>query len=151
MNYDYQKDIDESCKLISNLEGAVLNDFLVNIVEPEFNVVFLDTNKGVFALQGEVGGEYLGIRILSEMPSLVDDQGYIICHYPPFQMFVGKTIGQARHIGTAWNGHGFEITFIGMAEKSMIIQSIYSSPKPEKLEDCLKLGIGNYEYVWNKT
>ncbi len=52
MEYQYEKYIKESCKLLPELEGALVSQILVNIVDPEFNAVFLATNKGVFALQG---------------------------------------------------------------------------------------------------
>ncbi|MDP2596396.1 hypothetical protein [Alteromonas stellipolaris] len=149
MNYNYAEDIAEATKLIEALEGSVLTKVLINVVEPEFNVVFLDTSNGVFAVQGESGGEYLGIRHIKDMPSLVSEQGYIICEYPPYNAFLNHTICQIRQIGTAWNGHGLELSFQGITDQTMIIQSIYSGDKPKDLEDCLRLGIGQYSDTWN--
>lgn len=151
INYDYTKDIESSCTLLSDLEGAVLEAVLINVVDPEFNVVYLQTTQGIFALQGEVGGEYLGVHRLDAMPEVTNQESYIVCKYEPFEKFVGNSISQARQIGTAWHGHGFEFTFNGCTNKSMIVQSIYCGSKPEQLEDCLRLGVGLYENEWAKT
>ncbi|MGF1878210.1 hypothetical protein L4D77_23305 [Photobacterium frigidiphilum] len=87
MAYDYKKDVKQACSLLSELEGALVISILVNVVDPEFNIVYLDTEKGVFALHGEVGGEYLGVRRLYELPEMTEQEGYIICKYPPFSIF----------------------------------------------------------------
>ncbi|WP_139045639.1 hypothetical protein [Vibrio cidicii] len=149
--YDYEKDVKQACSLLNELEGALVISILVNVVEPEFNVVYLNTDKGVYALHGEVGGEYLGVRRLNELPDMTEQEGYIICKYPPFSMFEGRTISQARQVGSAWNGHGFEFTFDGVFSKSMLVQSIYCGTKPDELADCLRLGVGHYENTWSKT
>ena len=151
MEYEYKKYIKESCKLLPELEGAIVSQILVNIVDPEFNVVFLKTDKGVFSLQGEMGAEYLGVRKLDSMPEQTDDEGYIICPYKAFECFVGKKIIQAHQIGEAWNGHGFELCFDNMPDKTMIVQSIYTGDKPEEFEDCLRLGVGNYQFRYKRS
>ncbi|MDA9981973.1 hypothetical protein N9H39_04415 [Gammaproteobacteria bacterium] len=150
MEYQYEKYIKESCKLLPELEGAVVSQILVNIVDPEFNVVFLDTDKGVFSLQGEMGAEYLGIRKLDLMPEQTDDEGYIVCPYEAFEYFVGKKVIRVHQIGEAWNGHGFELCFENEPEKTIIVQSIYTGDKPKEFEDCLRLGIGNYQFEYKK-
>lgn len=151
MSYDYEKDIKDACSLLEELEGTIILNILINVVDPEFNVVYLDTDKGAFSLQGEVGGEYLGVHRMNELPEITNQEGYIICKYPPFEIFEGRTISQARQIGSVWHGHGFEFTFLGVLTKTMIVQSIYCGAKPEALEDCLRLGVGNYENEWVKT
>ncbi len=148
MSYDYEQYIKESSSLLLKLEGATVLSVLINVVDPEFNVVYLETDKGIYSLQGEIGGEYLGVHELKELPETTSQDGYIICKYPPFEIFVGKRIIQARQIGTAWNGHGYEISFDGMFTQTMIVQSIYGGDKPHNLEDCLRLGVGNYENSW---
>jgi len=150
MEYEYEKDISEACTLLAELEGAEVMSIRINVVDPEFNVVYLGTNKGVFSIQGEVGGEYLGVHRLQELPAITDQDGYIICKYSPFEIFEGHTISQARQIGSAWHGHGFELTFNDLLAQSMIIQSIYCGAKPEGFEDCLRLGVGHYENEWVK-
>lgn len=49
-----------------------------------------------------------------------------------------------RTIGSAWNGHGVELSFVGVPNKTVIVQSIYAGNKPTDQEDCLRLGIGSY-------
>ena len=151
MEYEYKKYIKESCKLLPELEGAMVSEILVNIVDPEFNAVFLKTDKGVFSLHGEMGSEYLGVRKLELMPEQTDDKGYRICPYETFECFVGKKIIQAHQIGEAWKGHGIELCFEKMPNKTMIVQSIYTGDKPEEFEDCLRLGVGNYQFEYNRT
>jgi len=151
MEYRYQEYIKESCKLLPDLEGAIVLQVLVNVVDPEFNVVYLKTDKGVYSIQGEMGSEYLGIRKLEEMPEITNDEGYIISSFKPFTIFEGKKIKQAHQVGEAWNGHGFELCFENEPNKTMIVQSIYSGDKPEEFDDCLRLGIGSYYYEYKKT
>ena len=143
-DYDYKADIQESCKLLPMIQGALVEKILINVVEPEYNVVYFLTDQGVFALQGEVGGEYLGIKRLDEPPEEINEDGYIICPYLPFIQFEGDRISQARQIGSAWNGHGFEFSFEKNLDKTMIVQSIYAGEKPSELEDCLRLGVAVY-------
>lgn len=151
MTYDYENDVNEACATLPDLEGATIISIRINVVDPEFNVVYLETDKGVYSLQGEVGGEYLGVHRLDELPEITDQDGYIICRYQPFNIFEGCVISQARQIGAAWQGHGFEFSFSEIPTKSMIVQSIYCGAKPEALEDCLRLGVGHYENEWVKT
>lgn len=151
MKYDYEQYTKDSSKLLCELEGALLKTILINVIEPEFNVVYLSTDKGIFSMQGEIGGEYLGVHRLEEVPEITDQDGYIICKYPPFSIFEGCTISEARQIGSAWHGHGYELCFHGILNKSMIVQSIYCGVKPENLEDCLRLGIGNYQNEWKRA
>jgi len=66
--------------------------------------------------------------------------------YEPFEVFIGMTVTSTRHTDTAWNGHGFEISFKEKPEKTLIVQSSYTGPKPDGFEDCLRFGIGNYSY-----
>lgn len=130
-----------------DLEGKVLEQIRVNIVVPEFNVVFIQADAQVYALQGEIGSEILGITKVEKLPDLTEQDYYSIRSYPPYDRFLGKTIVQVRMIGAAWNGHGFEISFRELPGETMIIQSIYSGEKEKEFGDCLRLGIGTYE--WN--
>ena len=151
MHEDYEGYTKESSKLLPKLEGATLHTVLINVVDPEFNVVYLGTSNGVFALQGEVGGEYLGVHECPDLPEITNQDGYIICKHQPFERFVGKTIAQARQIGDVWNGHGYELAFSGEENHTMIVQSIYCGVEPKELSDCLRLGVGVYENQWAKT
>ncbi|MEQ3694606.1 MAG: hypothetical protein ABNH16_13535 [Thalassolituus sp.] len=145
MTENYEQYIEESCKLLNELEGAHLEQVLINTVQDEFNVVYLKTSQGFFCLQGEIGGEYLGVRKLTEMPGITAEDGYAISKYAPFEQFEGHEIAQARQVGTAWNGHGFEFNFKGLHTKSMLVQSIYCGSAPKELDDCLRLGVGVYQ------
>ena len=151
MSYDYTNDLQHACRLLPKLEGALIQTILINVVEPEFNVVFLKTDVGDFQIHGKIGSEYLGIEECKSFPEVMNEDGYIICSYPPFAVFEGKRITQARQIGTVWNGHGFEFSFDGIHDKTMIIQSIYTGEKPEGYDDCLRLGIGTYAYSFSKS
>jgi hypothetical protein len=149
--YDYQKSIEEACKLLPQLEGALVERILINVVEPEYNVVYLVTDKGTFALQGDIGGEHLGVVSVEHIPEVTEQDGYVVCPYPPFTQFEGHRISQARQIGTAWNGHGFELSFEGVFDRTMIVQSIYAGDKPVALEDCLRLGVAIYSNQMEET
>jgi hypothetical protein len=56
---------------------------------------------------------------------------------------------QARSIGSAWNGHGFEFSFEGLPDRTMIVQSIDTGERPADFADCLRFGIGYYFYDAN--
>ena len=142
MYADYEAYTKESSKLLPKLEGATLHTVLINVVDPEFNVVYLGTSSGVFALQGEVGGEYLGVHEFPELPEITNQDGYIICKHQPFERFVGKTIAQARQIGDVWNGHGYELAFSGEENYTMIVQSIYCGVEPKERLSSISCGIG---------
>jgi len=150
MTHNYKACIEDSNKHLPDLKGALLNRLLINVVTDEFNVVYLETDKGVFALHGKMGGEYLGVHPLPEMPVPTEQEGVMICPYPPFNGFLGQRISQVRQIGSAWNGHGYELSFKDVLNKTMIVQSIHSGDKPDDLEDCLRLGVGHYENRWKK-
>ena len=53
---------------------------------------------------------------------------------------------QARAIGEAWNGHGIEISFSGILDRTLIIQSIESGDMPAEFADCLRVGVVQYTY-----
>ena len=98
-----------------------------------------------------MGSEYLGVRKLEIMPEQTYDEVYSICPYEPFECFVGKKIIQAHQIGEAWNGHGFELCFEKVPDRTMIVQSIYTGDKPDDFEDCLRLGVAIYQFEYKKA
>ena len=148
MEYDYPRLIRERSKDLAKIEGQILEKVLVHVVEPEYNALYLKFPDGWYQARGEIGSEILGFHKSSEPP--IEDKS---CHqswiggYKPFEVFIGKKVVSTRHIGDAWNGHGFEISFEELPEKTLIVQSIYTTPKPPGFEDCLRLGIGNYSYT----
>ena len=148
MQYDYPKLIRERSKDLQSIEGQVLEKVLVHVVEPEYNVLYLKFPDGWYEARGEIGSEILGFHKSSEAP--IEDKSLPeswIGPYKQFEVFIGKKVASTRHIGNAWNGHGFEISFEDIPDKTLIVQSIYTAPKPADLEDCLRLGIGNYSYT----
>jgi hypothetical protein len=152
MSYDYEKYIKDNDPLLREMEGAVLISILVNIVDPEFNIVYLQMSSGIFSVHGRIGGEYLGLHRLSEMPCATSpSDDVIICRYPPYDIFEGCTLSQARQMGSAWHGHGFEFSFSERPTRSMIVQTIYCGAESKGQNDCLRLGIGCYENEWVKT
>lgn len=148
MSYDYPSRIATATAFLAKLQGAVLRQVLVQTVQDEFNIVYLRTSLGYCCIHGDVGGEYLGIRPVDKMPEKALPKGIAVRTFAPFVQFENMTISQARQIGTAWSGHGFEFNFESMHETSMLIQSIYCGSKPEGLEDCLRLGVGNYQNTY---
>jgi hypothetical protein len=145
MEYDYPKLIRERSKDLQSIEGQTLEKVLVHVVEPEYNVLYLKVADCWYEVKGEIGSEILGFHKSSEIPK--EDKSWPeswIGPYKPFELFIGKKVASTRHIGEAWNGHGFEISFAELPDKTLIVQSIYTSPKPSGFEDCLRLGVGNY-------
>jgi hypothetical protein len=143
-DYDYAKLELMARESVGALEGRLLSKFLVHVVEPEFNVAILVTDAGTWEICGRIGAEVLGITRADSTREEGGTDGESVRRYPAFSRFEGRRIEQARTLGHAWNGHGFEITFEGLPDQTMLIQSIYSLPKAEGLEDCLRLGIGMY-------
>jgi hypothetical protein len=150
MPYNYPELIKESSKLIPDLIDRTLENVLINVVNPEFNVVYLVFSDATYSIHGEIGGEYLGIHKLSEPIEVMEKDGYIITEFEPFKIFVGHKIAQIRQMGVAWNGHGYEVSFYGIPEKTMIIQSMDVEGRPEELVDCLRLGVGFYHLTYQK-
>lgn len=129
---------------LSEITGKVLVDFLVDVVEPEFNVAYLIFTDSVYAVNGAMGSEVITINKTDYKHLNIENRDLRI--FKPYLIFHNKKIIQVRSIGTEWNGHGFEISFEGIYDKSMIIQSIYAGDKPKEFEDCIRLGIGQYFY-----
>jgi|ERR1044071_7717606 hypothetical protein len=142
-SYDYASMTAEAASKLAQLEGRVLLRCLVQIVPPEFNVAYLALDVGIWCIQGRIGGEVLEIFTIEEIP--VDGREEIsIKAFEPFSMFLNRRIVQARSIGSVWNGHGFEFSFEGLPDRTMIVQSIYTGDKADGFEDCLRLGMGYY-------
>jgi len=147
--YDYEQMISEASEALASIQGRILHRVLVQEVGHEFNVVYLITEVGAYAVQGRIGSEVLVIVPMEQPPSLgllSNTSMAIVKPFRPFSMFEGRRIVQGRSIGGAWNGHGFELSFEGQPNRTLIIQSIYTDAKPDGYEDCLRLGIGNYVF-----
>ncbi|WP_105620031.1 hypothetical protein [Vallitalea okinawensis] len=146
---DYSKGIKQQKEKIDMIEGKILRDVLVHIVEPEYNIAYLVFDHYVYEICGLMGSEILGICEISYIDYKGKSNGRNIKKFKPYEIFLDKEIVQVRIIGEEWNGHGFEFSFKEVYDKTMIIQSIYSGNKPDEFEDCIRLGIGQYYYSCN--
>jgi hypothetical protein len=144
--YDYESMITEAASALSQLEGRVLLRFLTHIIEPEFNVAYLVLDDGVFSIHGRIGGEVLQIVPVEEAPPEISELNATVKPFEPFSIFLNRRIIQARSIGSAWNGHGFEFSFEGLLDRTMIVQSIEVGTVPSNFADCLRFGIGYYVF-----
>jgi hypothetical protein len=147
-DHDYARRESETLRDLKQLEGLRLTRVLVQIVAPEFNCIDLVFEEAAFEVCGQIGSEIIGIKKLPEIPRPSDTGHIQTVDFEPFSIFVGRLIVQARAIGSAWNGHGIELSFEGLPDRTMLIQSIYSGDKPAEYEDCLRLGIGTYWHTW---
>jgi hypothetical protein len=143
-DYDYEAIIRERCADLELLMGKTLQDALVNVVEPEINVVYLKTEESWFEIHGEIGSEILGIHKIAVEVHEKEEIGLRTGHIPLLDQFIGLTIVRARQTGEAWNGHGFEFSFKELPDKTLIVQSIYTGTEPEGFYDCLRIGVGTY-------
>lgn len=147
MKYDYEKIIKEGASDLVGIKGQKLEAALAGIVTDEINVVHLRFGGVWYSAHGLIGSEVMGFRRRSEnFQEESVNEGSSICKLPVLEQFVGLMVAQTRHIGEAWNGHGFEISFVGEPTKTLILQSIYTGSEPEGLDDCMKIGVGNYVY-----
>jgi hypothetical protein len=144
--YDYPKIIKEQCSALPEVVGKTLNKVLVQVVRPEFNVVFLVFEDACYAINGRIGTEIIGIaRIDSPPVEGMESSMTITKPFKPYDLFLDRRVSQVRMIGEAWNGHGFEFSFEALPNRTLIIQSIYAgSWNDQELHDCLRLGIGYY-------
>ncbi|WP_420644849.1 hypothetical protein [Candidatus Leptofilum sp.] len=143
-DYDYETIIKERCADLELVMGKVLQDAMVNVVDPEINVVYLKTEESWFEIHGEFGSEILGIHKIASEVLEKEEIGLRTSHIPRLDQFIGLTIARARQIGEAWNGHGFEFSFKELADKTLIVQSIYTGTEPKDFYDCLRIGVGDY-------
>lgn len=144
--YDYKSIIAEAASLLVRFEDQVLRHFVTHIVEPEYNVAYLVLDVGAFAIQGGIGGEVLKIVSVGTVPPEDAEGNWAVKTFAPFSIFLNRKIVQARSIGAAWNGHGFEFSFEVLLDRTMIIQSIYAGQTPPGFDDCLRFGIGHYTF-----
>ena len=144
--YDYKTLEEQFRNSVGQLEGKVLDQVLLQIVEPEINLVALLFEDAAFCLQGAIGGEVL--RLVNGEPPTIDESSSFIRYIPfaPAKKFLGSSISQVRTIGSAWNGHGVEISFESHPAHTLVVQSIHSSPVPVDFSDCLRISVVEYIY-----
>ncbi len=147
--YDYSSMVAAADAVLRTLKNRVLERSLVQVVHPEFNVFYLVFADGSLAIHGRVGGEVLAIAPVDTPPTpgRTSDTTTVVA-FPAFDQFAGRRIAAARTVGSAWNGHGFEFSFDGIYDRTMIVQSIYTGAEPPDRFDCLRLGVGFYHSEW---
>lgn len=149
-SYNYPELILQKTADLPKIVGLSLEKTLVNYVADEFNVLYLKASGRWFAVQPEIGGEILGFRELGASPIeglTSDGSGIVRCAL--FERFMGAQVTAVRQMGEAWNGHGFELSFFGIVDHTLLVQSIHTGSEPEGYSDCLRLGVGSYVYVAN--
>mgnify|MGYP006293026539 CR=1 FL=1 len=135
---------------LKKLEGKVLHEVRLQIIEPEINVVVLIFEDETFSVQGQLGGELLDL--VERMPSPPEELGPH-AWYEPFEEarpFLGCAVVQARPIGEPWNGHGLELSFESNHNETLIVQSNDAGGGPKGFHDCLRIGVGRYVYSSEK-
>lgn len=82
---------------VLELEGKVLVDFQVHIVEPEFNIAYLIFTDSVYTVNGALTSEVLTItQIDDEKLNVMEGQ---LTMFKPYSVFLNKKIIQVRSIG----------------------------------------------------
>lgn len=140
---EFEQVVKEAKRKLEMLEGRTLRKCVVDIVEPEFNIIYLVFSNSIFAIHGANASEVIDIHQIDEIDSRLYKEGRAK-EFSPFNIFLDRKICSARCMGEEWNGHGFELSFEGLLNKTMLIQSIYTGNQPLDLNDCIRLGIGNY-------
>ena len=149
-SYNYPELILQKTVDLPKILGLSLEKALVNFVGDESNVLYLKAGGRWFAAQPEIGGEILGFHELESSPTegpSSDGSGIVGCAL--FQRFMGAQVAGVRQMGEAWNGHGFEMSFCGIVDYTLLVQSIHTGSEPQDYSDCLRLGVGSYVHVAN--
>ena len=146
MSHDYPKIVAQQTTTLKSVEGQTLERVLVNAVDHEFNVLYLKFGPGWFAANGAIGGEVLVFQKCDKPLESAAGEASFSRTFPfaPFDIFLNNKVIATRQIGEAWNGHGFEFTFSGFFDKTLIVQSIYAGEKIDGFNDCIRLGFGTY-------
>lgn len=148
--YQYRERETQFRKQLGRLNGRVLRDVLLQIIEPEINIVVLVFEDAVFSVQGQIGGELL--NVIEAPPPATESLGPRAWYqaFEPAAQFRGKAVAQVRAVGEAWNGHGLEVSFAKYQAHTLIITSIDSGNAPEGFNDCLKVGVADYSYEYRR-
>ena len=146
MSYNYEPIQRASHRIAEALSGQLLTSIHVHLVDGEANVVYLISNRNGFVIDGAADGEILRIARLDASIEELRQSDMNIVDCRPFGIFLQHQVREIREIGLPWKGHGWEISFEGLFGKTMIVQSIYGAPKPEGFENCLRLGVAEYQW-----
>lgn len=100
-----------------------------------------------YSVHGLLGSEVMCFKRRElQFQEKVVNEGSVVCRLPILDQFVGLEVAEVRQIGEAWNGHGFELSFKDVPDKTLILQSIYTGSEPKEFDDCMRIGVGNYVY-----
>lgn len=147
MDYDYESIIKENCVDLVSVKEKVIEAALAHIVTDEINAVHLSIGGTWYTVSGVMGSEVMGFAKRKEQfcEEQINEVSRV-CRLPILEQFIGEEIVEVRQIGKASNGHGFELSFRGVPDRTLILQSIYTGAEPEDLVDCMRIGVGTYVY-----
>ena len=141
IDYDYVDIEQRLISMLPKLEGLKVISIQAQIVAPEFNQIFLTTNDVEFRIYPKIGGEV--ITVSDDGFSLDKDEMVFV---DIAKQFWGLTIAQARSIGSAWNAHGVEISFIGNPIETLIVTSVECKENNTEVHDALRFSVCRYTY-----
>ncbi|WP_274361330.1 hypothetical protein [Paenibacillus thermotolerans] len=127
--------------ILKDIEGEVVKHISLHVEPPEIHTAFLHFEGFVLEVYCSIGSDLLTLEIA---PRIQDE--IVTIAYEPLHIFEGRQIIQARTIGEPMNGYGFELSFKGMLDRTLLLQSVYAGHKPDGYEDCLRIGIGHYSF-----
>ena len=138
---DREERFREDLKALIDRELATVR---IHIVFPEINIVYFGFSDGIVSIQGDIGGEVLRIVAVDAMPNKAKDEFSVTRDWVEAALFTRRKIVQARVIGEAWNGHGLELGFEGLATQTLIISSVECQENDSRVADALRIGRCTY-------
>lgn len=132
--------------ILKDIEGEAIHHISLHVQPPEIHTVFLHFEGFVLEVYSSIGSEILTLEIAPRIQDEIDTMTY-----EPLRIFEGRQIIQARTIGEPMNGYGFELSFKGMLDQTLLLQSVYAGHKPDGYEDCLRVGIGQYSFHMDES
>ncbi len=139
--FDSDNLIAEFSSLVHLIEGSKLLDVSVQVVADNFDIIYLKTDNGNFAVSGKVEDEVIRVEQCDSFPVVSKENNMQINRYAPFEIFTGDTISEIHKTESAWGGHGFEFRFTDTTSQSMIIQSVEINTKLNTTINRLRLGL----------
>lgn len=145
---DFSRAIAKNTADLPTIIGHRLERVIVFYLSAEFNSLWLQTDCLWFTAHPQEGGDIMGFYRAPEGPPPAED--YV---WPNgcrdvrmYDDFIGHRVASTRQMGGGNNGHGFELSFEGVLDRTILIQSIDVAPRPERFWDCMRFGIGRYVY-----
>lgn len=148
--YDYARREREFAATLADLPGRLLEGFRVHVVAPEFNVAFLGFADDALQIAPAIGGELLQASWVPMLPPLGDDgSGTLVIDLPQAAPFIGRTLADVRIIGRTWQGHGVELAFAGIVNRTLLVTSVECPEMPTDIADALRIGVAHYLNEWD--